>query len=137
AMIELTLDGKKQQVADGSRLIDVINRARRPLAQVCYHQQMGPIQTCDTCMVEVDGKLVRACGTVAAAGTSVSTSTPAAANAQREASARILTNHVLFCTVCDNNNGNGGVHNPTKLLGIDHQALPFRAKPYSEDHTNP
>ena len=31
--------------------------AAAKLPQVCYHPQLGPIQTCDTCMVEVDGKL--------------------------------------------------------------------------------
>jgi formate dehydrogenase major subunit len=32
------------------------------LPQVCHHSQLGPIQTCDTCIVEVNGELVRACG---------------------------------------------------------------------------
>jgi hypothetical protein len=33
--------------------------------------------------------------------------------AQREAFDRILGNHMLYCTVCDNNNGNCTVHNTT------------------------
>ena len=38
-----------------------------------------------------------------------------------EAFDRILTNHLLYCTVCDNNNGNCTVHNTTRMLGIEHQ----------------
>jgi predicted molibdopterin-dependent oxidoreductase YjgC len=29
---------------------------RRSLSQVCYLPQLGPIQTCDTCIVEVNGE---------------------------------------------------------------------------------
>jgi predicted molibdopterin-dependent oxidoreductase YjgC len=54
-----------------------------------------------------------------------------------EAFDRILSNHLLYCTVCDNNNGNCAVHNTTKLLAIEHQHIPFRSKPYEVDETNP
>jgi len=60
-----------------------------------------------------------------------------AAAAQVEAFDRILSNHLLYCTVCDNNNGNCTVHNTTKLLAIEHQRIPFRSKPYEVDNTNP
>ena len=35
-------------------MIDVINRCGEDVPQVCYHPQLVPIQTCDTCIVEVD-----------------------------------------------------------------------------------
>jgi len=88
-------------------------------------------------MVEINGQLVRACATAATAGMEVSTKSEKAGAAQREAFDRILTNHVLYCTVCDNNNGNCTVHNTERLLGIDHQPIPYHSKPYEEDHTNP
>jgi formate dehydrogenase major subunit len=136
-MIRLTIDGVVQEATSGERLIDVINRANVKLSQVCYHPQLGPIQTCDTCMVEINGQLVRACATTVSAGIEVSTKSEKAGAAQREAFDRILTNHVLYCTVCDNNNGNCTVHNTERLLGIEHQPIPYHAKPYEEDHTNP
>src|SRR3954471_11469143 len=103
-MDTLTLNGLPQEIRGGERLIDVINRARIELAQVCYHPQLGPIQTCDNCMVEVDGRLVRACSTKVSDGMNVSTTSPAAVAAQREAFDRVLANHLLYCTVCDYNN---------------------------------
>jgi len=133
----VTINGKPQAIQLGDRLIDVINRSGVSIPQVCYHPQLGPIQTCDTCMVEVDGTLVRACGTTAAEGMSVVTSSARADAAQREAFDRILGNHLLYCTVCDNNNGNCTVHNTTKLLAVEHQQIPYRAKPYEVDMSNP
>lgn len=133
----VSVDGVIQQSSDGELLIEVINRAGVQLPQVCYHPQLGPIQTCDTCMVEVNGELVRACGAKVSPGSNVITNSTLAKEAQRDAFDRILSNHLLYCTVCDNSNGNCTVHNTTKLLGIEHQNIPFRNKPYAVDNTNP
>src|SRR5271169_9831 len=105
-MSTIILNGCPREGHVGERLIDVINRAAIELPQVCYHPQLGPIETCDTCMVEVNGKLVRACATVVADAMSVWTNSAAADVAQRAAFDRVLENHLLYCTVCDNNNGN-------------------------------
>ena len=136
-MITATIDGVVQEAEIGEPLIDVINRAGVKIAQVCYHPQLGPIQTCDTCMVESHGRLVRACATTVSDGMEIFTRTEKAGAAQREAFERILANHVLYCTVCDNNNGNCTIHNTEKLLAIEHQRIPYHSKPYEEDHTNP
>jgi formate dehydrogenase major subunit len=135
--MSVTIDGGIHEARDGERLIDVINRSGVALAHVCYHPQLGPIQTCDTCMVEIDGKLARACATTVTSGMNVSTASAKASAAQKQAFDVILSNHVLYCTVCDNNNGNCTVHNTEKLLAIEHQAIPYHSKPYEEDHTNP
>lgn len=50
---------------------------------------------------------------------------------------RILKNHELYCTVCDNNNGNCVVHNTAEYLEIEHQEYAFEAKPYPPDHSHP
>lgn len=134
-MGRVTLDGSVRNVSAGDRLIDVVLSAGVELPRVCYHEQLGPIQTCDTCLVEVDGKLVRACGVTAADGMNVVTNTPAAKAARLEAMDRLLNNHLLYCTVCDYNNGGCVVHNTTKMLKIQHQD--FHSKPYEQDHTNP
>ncbi|HMJ24208.1 MAG TPA: formate dehydrogenase subunit alpha [Pyrinomonadaceae bacterium] len=136
-MISVTIDGVVQEAQAGERLIDVVNRTGSKLPQVCYHPQLGPIQTCDTCMVEVDGQLFRACATAVSDGLKVDTKSRAADAAQREAYDRILGNHMLYCTVCDNSNGNCTVHNTAKLLAVEHQNIPFRPKPYKVDNTNP
>lgn len=136
-MIELVIDEKLCSARENELLIEVIERLGGNLPHICYHAQLGPIQTCDTCMIEVDGRLVRACATRAAEGMKVTTHSPKAAAAQSEAFDRILSNHLLYCTVCDNNNGDCEVHNTTKALGVEHQNIPFKPKPFDVDETNP
>ncbi|MCU1319608.1 MAG: formate dehydrogenase, alpha subunit, partial [Edaphobacter sp.] len=139
---QLTIDGLSVPARVGELLIDLLNRhtadnGQKPVPQVCYLPQMGPIQSCDTCMVKVNGELVRACATQVAAGMTVETVGEAVDIAQREAFDRILQNHMLYCTVCDNNNQNCNIHNATKDLDVKHQQRPYTPKPYEQDHSNP
>ena len=136
-MVRLTIDGIAIDARPGERLVDAITHSGTEIPHVCYHPQLGAIQTCDTCMVEVNGKLVRACATDVSDGLVVNTASAAGHAARTEAFDRILSNHLLYCTVCDNNNGNCTVHNTTKLLAIEHQRIPFQTKPYEVDDTNP
>ena len=59
--IKLTLDGRSVETKQGELLIDLLLRRDDKVPCVCYHHQLGPIQTCDTCLVEVNGHLARAC----------------------------------------------------------------------------
>src|ERR1700738_1448306 len=136
-MLQIVIDNANYDAEARQHLIDAINRTGREIPQVCYHPQLGPIQTCDTCLVEVNGQLARACGTTVSAGMRIVTGSAKAESARREAFDRILGNHLLYCTVCDNNNGNCTVHNTTKLLKVEHQQIPYRPKPYEIDNTNP
>jgi formate dehydrogenase major subunit len=87
ASLAVILNSKPQEIKPGERLIDIINRSGVSIPQVCHHPQLGPIQTCDTCMVEMEGKLVRACATFAADGAQIETRSPRAQAAQRESCA--------------------------------------------------
>ncbi len=141
---DMTIDVNGGAVAAqaGELLITALNRTaamrgETSVPQVCYLEPMGPIGSCDTCMVEINGKLVRACETHVAAGQRVMTRTDAADVAQREAFDRLLQNHDLYCTVCDNNNQNCTVHNATREMKVEHNARPYRKKGYEQDHSNP
>ncbi|MFD2168643.1 formate dehydrogenase subunit alpha [Tumebacillus lipolyticus] len=107
------------------------------MPHICYHNDLGPIQSCDTCMVEIDGELKRACSTPVAPGMQVHSVSERAKAAQHEAMQRILKNHELYCTVCDNNNGNCTVHNTAAFLQVEHNEYEFTPKPYAPDHSHP
>src|SRR5258707_1292234 len=136
-MLNVVIDDVIHKAHRGELLVDLISRTGGSIPHVCYHPQLGPIKTCDTCMVEVNGQLVRACTATANEGMKISTRSSRASAAQVEAFDRILSSHLLYCTVCDNNNGNCTIHNTTKLLAIEHQRIPFQSKPYEVDSTNP
>jgi formate dehydrogenase major subunit len=126
----------------GEPLITALNRAsamqgETPVPQVCYLPAMGAIGSCDTCMVEVNGALVRSCEAAVLGTEHVLTNSDKADVAQREAFDRLLENHELYCTVCDNNNQNCTVHNTTADLKVKHNARPFRKKGYEVDMSNP
>ncbi len=137
----IRVNGESTHALAGELLIDALQRTlggtKSEVPHVCYLKQLGPIQTCDTCFVEVNGKLERACATRVEAGAVIVTESPRARKAQTEGFDRILGNHLLYCTVCDNNNGNCTVHNTTGLLEVEHQQHPYRSKPYEKDETNP
>jgi formate dehydrogenase major subunit len=136
-LVKIQIDNLAAEAIEGELLVDAILR-QKEIPHVCYHSPlMGSIQTCDTCMVEVDGKLVRACGTKVTAGMHVETESKRAKSAQAEAFDVILGNHMLYCTVCDNNNENCRVHNTALALGIEHQETPFTPKGYEVDMSNP
>lgn len=135
--IEIEVDGQRVSVAADGLLLDAILNQDADFPHVCYHPALGPIETCDTCLAEVDGQLVRACATSVVPGMKVRTKSVAARYARKEAMDRILHNHELYCTVCDNNNKNCTVHNTAMMMQVEHQKYPFEPKPYEQDNSNP
>lgn len=135
--VAISIDGLEVEASPGESLARVLKEVRPQLPQVCYHQALGPIQTCDTCFVTVGGELVRACATKVTEGLEVSTRDPRSQRARHEAMQRMLYNHNLYCTVCDNNNGNCEVHEAAHHSGIEHQTYEFSPKPLPVDDSNP
>ncbi|MCL5116767.1 MAG: formate dehydrogenase subunit alpha [Firmicutes bacterium] len=136
--VSVTINGQTHQAPAGARLVDILLEADINIPHVCYLPILGPIQTCDTCIVSVDDQWLRACATVVSEGMRVDTRSPEVREREDAAMQRILGNHRLYCTVCDNNNGDCVVHNTTELLQIEHQTIPYTDKPYPPiDDSNP
>jgi formate dehydrogenase major subunit len=135
--IKIRLNGNEVNCEPGQTILQIASLSDVFVPSICYNPQLGPIKTCDTCLVEVAGELVRACHTTVVEGMQVFTETPLVKEAQTESMSRILKNHELYCTVCDNNNGNCIVHNTTEKLEMDHQKYEFKKKPYEVDMSHP
>jgi 2Fe-2S iron-sulfur cluster binding domain len=86
----VAIDGAVQEAHPDELLIELLERMGRTFPHVCYHPQLGPVQTCETCIVEGNGRLVRACATRVTDGMTVSTNSAEAAAPQVEAFDRIL-----------------------------------------------
>ncbi|WEV83875.1 formate dehydrogenase subunit alpha [Bacillus velezensis] len=126
--IRVKIDGTEYEAPEGSKILDILNQNGIEIPQICHVPEVDPIQTCDTCIVEVNGKLRRSCSTVAENGMSISLTSGRVKEAQTEAMDRLLENHLLYCTVCDNNNGNCTLHNTAEMMGIEHQKYPYTPK---------
>lgn len=125
-------------VLDGNQtLLQMLNESSIEVPNVCYHPSLGPIETCDTCLVSVNGQLVRSCSTEIKEGDVVDTVSSDVKEAQVIAMDKILYNHELYCTVCDYNNGSCEIHNTVKEMKVNHQSVPFEQKPYAVDQSNP
>ncbi|MFB9275811.1 formate dehydrogenase subunit alpha [Cohnella cellulosilytica] len=137
--VTIQLNETEYETEAGSTLLEAINRHGIAHPQICYVPEVDPIRTCDTCIVEANGKLVRSCSTKVAEGMRVQLSSDRAKAAQTEAMDRILENHLLYCTVCDNNNGNCKIHNTAELMEIEHQKYPYTPKvdPSEVDMSHP
>lgn len=133
----LWVDGNEVKAEAGSQLLQAVLKVVE-IPHICYHSElMGPIGSCDTCLVEVDGKLVRSCAEKVEDGARVGVESARAKAARSAAYDTILGNHMLYCTVCDNNNGNCRVHNTAIELQVKHQKHPYKPKPYPVDMSNP
>ncbi|MGB3762634.1 MAG: 2Fe-2S iron-sulfur cluster-binding protein, partial [Ornithinimicrobium sp.] len=123
------IDGRELPAVAGRPLVEALGPEGQAGAfpHACYHPALGPIQTCDTCMVEVDGAMVRACATPAADGLEVSL-VGASAQAREEAAQRLVRKHVLYCTVCDHNDGACPLKKSIEASGLTHEKIGFQPK---------
>jgi formate dehydrogenase major subunit len=135
-MPTIACDGVELAAEEGELLIEVLRRAKVALPQVCYHPQLGTIGTCDTCLVEYEGGVVRACeARVSKGGGSVRVRR--LEPRRKERALALLVNHDLYCTICDNSNGDCVLHNTIRDLEPSGQPEPFRPKPYPVDDSHP
>jgi formate dehydrogenase major subunit len=128
-------DGKPLTAAPGETVLQGLLRNGVEHPHVCYHPRLGPLQTCDTCLVELNGAQVRACATPLEDGMKVGVDTAPLIAARMDRMQRLLLNHNLYCTVCDKNNGDCVLHNTALGMGVERHE--FRPKPYPVDETNP
>ncbi|PFO09354.1 formate dehydrogenase subunit alpha [Bacillus sp. AFS076308] len=135
--LRVTINGVEIEATEGQTVLQFLNDSSIEVPQVCYHPSLGPIETCDTCIVEVNEELVRSCSTPLKDGDVIRTTSPHVKKSQTAAMDKILNNHELYCTVCDYNNGGCEIHNTVKEMRINHQSIPWEQKPYVEDLSNP
>ncbi len=52
--VALEVDGWTVYAPAGEPLVEVLDRLKSGVAHVCYHSALGPLQTCDTCLLGRD-----------------------------------------------------------------------------------
>ncbi|MEV5035764.1 formate dehydrogenase subunit alpha [Peribacillus frigoritolerans] len=135
--VHIKINGAETSVEGNQTILQMLTDSSIEVPNVCYHPSLGPIETCDTCLVSVNGELVRSCSTKIKDGDVIDTAGAEVKEAQVMAMDKILYNHELYCTVCDYNNGTCEIHNTVKEMKVNHQSVPFDQKPYEVDRTNP
>ena len=64
-MVEIEIDGKKVEIAEGSMVIHAADKAGMYIPHFCYHKKLSIVASCRMCLVDVEKapKPVPACAT--------------------------------------------------------------------------
>ncbi|MGV2289425.1 NADH-quinone oxidoreductase subunit NuoG [Trinickia sp. YCB016] len=102
-MVELEIDGKKVEVAEGSMVIQAAHKVDTYIPHFCYHKKLSIAANCRMCLVDVEKmpKAVPACATPVSQGMIVHTKSDKAVKAQQSVMEFLLINHPLDCPICD------------------------------------
>lgn len=102
-MVELTIDGKKVEVNEGSMVMHAAHKLGVYVPHFCYHKKLSIAANCRMCLVEVEKapKAMPACATPATNGMVVHTCSERAVAAQKSVMEFLLINHPLDCPICD------------------------------------
>jgi heterodisulfide reductase subunit A len=86
-MINLTIDGKRTQVKEGTTLLHAAELMEVRIPTLCYHPWLRPFGACRICVVQLQTgrgyELVTACNTPASDGMVIATDTPHVRDARR------------------------------------------------------
>ena len=102
-MVEIELDGKKVEVAEGSMVMHAAEKAGTYIPHFCYHKKLSIAANCRMCLVDVEKapKPMPACATPVTQGMIVRTKSEKAIKAQQSVMEFLLINHPLDCPICD------------------------------------
>lgn len=102
-MIEIELDGKKVDIAEGSMIMHAAEKAGTYIPHFCYHKKLSIAASCRMCLVDVEKmpKPMPACATPVTKGMVVRTQSDKAVRAQKSVMEFLLINHPLDCPICD------------------------------------
>jgi NADH-quinone oxidoreductase subunit G len=102
-MVEIEIDGKKVEVAEGSLVMEAARQTGTYIPHFCYHRKLSVAANCRMCLVEVEKapKALPACATPVTAGMKVFTNSEKAVKAQKSVMEFLLINHPLDCPICD------------------------------------
>lgn len=102
-MVEIELDGKKVEVAEGCMVMHAAEKAGTYIPHFCYHKKLSIAANCRMCLVDVEKapKPMPACATPVTQGMIVRTKSEKAIKAQQSVMEFLLINHPLDCPICD------------------------------------
>jgi len=101
-MARITIDGKKIQVEDGTRILEAADKAGIEIPTLCHHEDLTPAGTCGMCIVEIEGdpSYRRACMTPVQDGMKIRTSTRELRKIRRGLLELVLSAHPDDCLQC-------------------------------------
>jgi NADH-quinone oxidoreductase subunit G len=102
-LIELTIDGKRAAVPEGTNILEAAKTVGVRIPNFCYHPDLSWEGSCRMCLVTIEGrpKLTASCCERVAPGMVVHVASEEAERARRAQLEFLLLNHPLDCPICD------------------------------------
>lgn len=102
-MVELTIDGQKISVEDGTTILKAAQKLGIRIPNLCYDKRLRPYGGCRLCVVEAEGqpRLLASCSTPVAPNMSILTDTPKLKKVRQTVLELMLIHHPLDCPICD------------------------------------
>lgn len=93
----ITIDGRPVEVQPGESVLAAARKLAIDIPTLCYLEKCGPLNSCQVCLVKLNGKLVPSCGTKVAPGMAVESETEEVHEARRTALELLFSDHVGDC----------------------------------------
>ena len=137
-MVNITIDGVKLSVPDGTTILKAAEIAGHPVPSLCYWEGLNEIAACRMCIVEVEGvdRLLPACADKVMEGMIVHTNSPRVRQARRTNLQLILSQHNCNCPTCIRN-GNCQLQRIAYEQGVFSNPFPKSIEPFDWDETSP
>lgn len=137
-MINLTIDGVKVSVPQGSTVLEAAKSAGIYIPTLCYLKDINEIGACRMCLVEIKGAraLAASCVMPASEGMEVRTNTPKLREARKVNLELLLSNHNRECTTCVRSD-NCELQTLCKELGVKDYRFEGAKNEYEIDELSP
>lgn len=118
-MVNLTIDGQKVSVPQGTTIMQAAATVGIDIPRLCYLKDINEISACKVCVVEIQGqnRVVTACTTPVQEDLVVYTNSPKARSVRRTNVELILSQHDCLCATCVRS-GNCSLQKLANDLGI-------------------
>jgi ferredoxin len=93
----ITIDGRVVETQPGESILGAARKLGIDIPTLCYLEKCGPLNSCQVCLVKVNGKLVPSCGTKVTSGMTVESETEEVHEARRTALELLFSDHVGDC----------------------------------------
>ena len=137
-MVNLTIDGIKVSVPEGSTILQAASEVGIKIPTLCFHPDQSIKANCRVCVCEVEGNrlLQAACAMPVFEGMVVKTRTPKVLDARKTILELILSNHPQDCLNCIRN-GNCELQDLAQEYCIRENPFEYKVRGFEKDFSTP
>ena len=138
-MVNLTIDGNKISVKDGTTVLRAAQSAGIDIPTLCDHARLTPYGGCRLCVVEVEGNraLQTSCTLPVMENMVIHTDTEKVRSARKFILTMIFSDRNHFCPFCVVNEGDCELQQAAYQQGMTHWPIQPNWKPFDVDASHP